>query len=54
MKTLLLLLPILLLLPACSVTYPGKHGNVTLEFTPTKEMLDAAGLKMTTRTLNDK
>lgn len=49
--TLLLILP---LLGACSVTYPGKHGNVTLEFTPTKEMLNAAGLKVSTRTLRDK
>ena len=42
-----------LLFPACAVTYPGKHGNVTLEFTPTAEMLDMAGLKVS-RTLGDK
>ena len=39
-------------LTGCAVTYPGKHGNVTLEFTPTPEMLDLAGIK--TRTLKDK
>jgi hypothetical protein len=42
------------LLPACAVTYPGKHGNVTLEFSPTPEMLEAAGMKLSTRTLRDK
>jgi len=42
---------VLLLFTGCSVTYPGKHGNVTLEFTPTDAMLERAGI---TRTLRDK
>ena len=42
---------VLLLFTGCSVTYPGKHGNVTLEFTPTDAMLERAGI---TRTLKDK
>jgi hypothetical protein len=42
------------LLTSCAVTYPGKHGNVTLEFSPTPEMLEAAGMKLSTRTLRDK
>lgn len=42
-----------LLLPACAVTYPGKHGDVTFEFTPTSEMFDMVGFKVS-RTLGDK
>jgi hypothetical protein len=42
------------LLTSCAVTYPGKHGNVTFEFSPTPEMLEAAGMKLNTRTLRDK
>ena len=53
MKALIALLAAALL-PACAVTYPGKHGNVTLEFSPTHEMLEAAGMKLNTRTLRDK
>ena len=45
---------VLLLFTGCSVTYPGKHGNVTFEFTPTVELLEAAGVKVNSRTLRDK
>ena len=42
---------VILLFTGCSVTYPHKHGNITLEFTPTDAMLDRVGI---TRTLGDK
>lgn len=42
---------VLLLFTGCSVTYPYKNGNITLEFTPTDKMLERAGI---TRTLKDK
>ena len=42
---------VILLFTGCSVTYPSKHGNITLEFTPTDAMLDRVGI---TRTLGDK
>ena len=35
-----------LLMSGCALTYPGKHGNVTLEFTPTPEMLDYVGVRV--------
>jgi hypothetical protein len=53
MKALLLLLAAALL-TSCAVTYPTKAGDVTFEFTPTPEMLAAAGMKLNTRTLRDK
>ena len=42
---------VILLFTGCSVTYPHKHGNITLEFTPTDAMLERAGIS---RTVNDK
>jgi hypothetical protein len=30
----------------CALTYPGKHGNITLELTPTPEMLDHIGVRI--------
>ena len=53
MKPLLLVLAAALL-TSCAVTYPTKAGSVTLEFQPTPEMLEAAGMKLNTRTLRDK
>jgi outer membrane biogenesis lipoprotein LolB len=53
MKALIALLAAALL-TSCAVTYPTKSGNVTLEFSPTHEMLEAAGMKLSTRTLRDK
>jgi hypothetical protein len=35
-----------LLLTGCAFTYPGEHGNITLEFQPTDAMLQAAGLNL--------
>jgi hypothetical protein len=42
---------VILLFTGCSVTYPSKHGNITLEFTPTNAMLEQAGIS---RAVNDK
>jgi hypothetical protein len=42
---------VILLFTGCSVTYPHKHGNITLEFTPTDAMLERAGIS---RAVNDK
>jgi hypothetical protein len=41
---------LLLLLPGCTLT--NQHGSVS--FHPSHEMLEAAGIKLSTRTLHDK
>ena len=37
---------VLAFMSGCALTYPGKHGNVTLEFTPTPEMLEHMGVRV--------
>jgi hypothetical protein len=41
-------------LSGCAVSYPYKNGTISLEFAPTPEMLNMAGVKLNPRTLRDK